>query len=245
MLPLKRIAMNNLTQSFGTLYHPQKAFVIYEQQGAAKHIYIESYDIDEQGCPVNAHPLSMTEAGKLCKALQTTEKKKSSFLTPKGLLPKNLVYLRTDNLPYAIWHTPVQSVKLYFKDDLGIQCGLAYVPALVWKATRTHLALFAITEDEVGAETPLFNAPFFNLYDDGRVCMGNVRLDIKKDCALEDFIRLWQDAFFNSYFSHMIDGHNPVKGNIVQLWKRLSGTGKPFPTEKLIPANKTVKHLIS
>jgi PRTRC genetic system protein B len=138
----------------------------------------------------------------------------------------------------------VQRVKLYFKEDLGIKSGLAQIPALVWKATKTAIAVYAITENEVSGETPLFNAPFFNLYDDGRVCMGNVSVDIKKDCCLEDFITTWQYAFFNSYFSHMIQGHNPVKGNIVQLWKKQTSTDRPFPEEKLIPFNRTVKHLI-
>lgn len=236
--------MINLTNSFGTLYHPQKAFVIYEKQGTAKHIYVESYDIDPQGRPFNAHPLSIIEANRLSKALRTTEKKYSGFLSPKGLLPKNLLHLRTDTRPYAMWHTPVQRVKLYFKEDLGIKSGLAHIPALVWKATKTAIAVYAITENEVSGETPLFNAPFFNIYDDGRICMGNVSIDIKNDCCLEDFISIWQHTFFNSYFSHMIQGHNPVKGNIVQLWKKQTNSDRPFPEEKLIPFNKTVKYLI-
>lgn len=233
-----------MTNAFGTLFHPQKAFVIYEQQGTAKHIYVECYDLDPQGRPINAHPLSLIEANKLCKALQTTERKRSAFLAPKGLMPKNLLYLRTDKNPYAIWFTPAQKIKLFFKEDLGIKTGFANVPVLVWRATRTTLSIFAANELEITAGTPLFNAPFFNLYDDGRVCMGNVSLDIKKDCSLEDFMAQWENAFFNSYFSHMIQGYNPIRGNIVQLWKSLSGKDKPFPTEKLISNNRTVQNLI-
>jgi PRTRC genetic system protein B len=236
--------MTNITNTFGTLYHPQKAFVIYERQDGNKQVYIESYDLDPQGCPINAHPLSLLEANRLSKALQTSEKKNSGFLTAKGLLPKNLLYVRTDKNPFAVWHTPQKRVKLFFKEGLGIKSGFANVPALVWKATKSSIAVFAINETEVSADTPLFNAPFFNIYEDGRVCMGNVRLDIKKDCALEDFMAQWEHAFFNSYFSHLIQDFSPVKGNIVQLWKSLSGTNKPFPEEKLIPHKKTVKHLI-
>ena len=236
--------MTDITQSFGTLYHPQKAFVIYEQNATAKHIYIESYDFDPCGRPVNGHPLSVPEANRLCKALQISEKKQSAFLAPKGLLPKNLLHIRTDKNPFAVWRTPAQSVKLYFKDDLGIPCGLTEIPALVWKATKTNITIYAVIQDDITLETPLFHAPFFNLHEDGRVCMGNVRLEIKKDCCLEDFISTWERAFFDSYFSHLIQGHQPVKGNIVQLWKSLSGTGKPFPSEKLIPAKKTLRDLI-
>ena len=207
--------MTDITNAFGTLFHPQKAFVIYEQQGTAKHIYIESYDLDAQGHPINAHPLSTVEANKLCKALQTTNKKQSAFFAIKGLMPKNLLHLRLDKNPYALWHTPPQQVKLYFRKELGIKSGVVNLPGLVWKATKASLAVFAVTDNEISEDTPLFHAPFFNMYEDGRVCMGNVRLEIKKDCCLEDFIALWQDAFFKSYFSHTIQGHHPIKGNIV------------------------------
>ena len=235
--------MTDITQTFGTLYHPRKAFVIYEQHGAAKHIYIEAYDLDPDGQPINAHPLSVREAGKLCKALQTTDKNTNSFLSSIGLLPKNLLYLKTDKNAYAVWYTARQQVKLFFRQDLNIKSGMANIPALVWKATKNAIALYAVTDEEITTETPLYNAPFFNMYDDGRVCMGNVRLEIKKDCALEDFISLWQNAFFDSYFSHMIQGYNPIKGNIVQLWKSLSDTGKPFPEKKLVVTNRTLKDL--
>src|SRR6185312_10830804 len=105
-----------------------------------KHIYIESYDLDPQGRPVNAHPLSLSEANKLCKALQTTERKRLAFLALKGLMPGNLLYLRTDKNPFAVWHTPKQRVRLYFKEDLGIKTGFAEVPALLWRASKTSLA---------------------------------------------------------------------------------------------------------
>jgi PRTRC genetic system protein B len=236
--------MTDITNTFGTLYHPQKAFVVYEQQGTAKHIYVECYDLDPTGRPINAHPLSLLEAGKLCKALHTTEKKQSSFLASKGLLPSNVLHIRTDRNPYALWHTPAQAVKLYFREDLGIQSGFCNIPAMVWKATKTSIAVYALADGEIRADAMLFNAPFFNMHDDGRVCMGNVSLDIKKDCSLEDFISLWERAFFDSYFSHLIMGYSPVKGNIVQLWKSLSGTGKPFPTAKLILSKKTLINLI-
>lgn len=233
-----------MTNTFGTLFHPQKAFVIYGQNTGAKHIYIESYDLDVQGRPFNAHPLSLMEAGRLCKALQTTEKKRSAFLAPKGLIPKNLLHLRTDSKPFALWHTPRQSVQLYFKKDLGIKSGIAEVPALIWKAGKNGLMLFAVSDDDITENTPLFHAPFFNIYEDGRVCMGNVSIDIHKDYGLEELMSKWQEAFFNSYFSHMIQGHNPVRGNIVQLWKSMTEKHKPFPHEKLIPTHKTVQHLI-
>jgi PRTRC genetic system protein B len=237
--------MNNLTNAFGSLYHPQKAFLIYRQEKSNNPVYIESYDIDQQGHPINAHPLSVAEGLALARALRTSENKQTAFLKPSGLLPKNLLYINPEKNGYAVWFTPKQNAKLLFKEDLGITSGNANIPALIWKATKESLAIYAIiNEQEIDLNTELCHAPFFNIYPDGKVCMGNVSIQIPKNCGLEDFINLWQTAFFNSYFSHMMQNHNPVKGNMVQLWKSLSGTRKQFPVKSLIPIKRTLKHLI-
>ena len=239
--------MNNITHAFGSLYHPKKAFLIYKQQSntTADKVYIESYDIAPDGSPMNAHPLSLREAGELAKALQSKEDKKSGFLKPAGLLPKNLLYLNSGTDAYAIWYTPKQKTNLLFSENLGIPCGTANIPPLIWKASKDALAIYAVPEsDHITAETVLHNAPFFNIYRDGKVCMGNVKINVPKDSSLENFMGLWQEAFFNSYFSHMIQSHNPINGNIVQLWQSLVGTRKHFPVKLLIPLKLTLKNLI-
>ncbi|WP_335317784.1 hypothetical protein [Pedobacter terrae] len=38
--------------------------------------------------------------------------------------------------------------------------------------------------------------------------------------------------------------HSPIKGNCVNTWKDLIGTGKPFPKEILKSNNKTLKNLL-
>ncbi|MDT3401235.1 PRTRC system protein B [Mucilaginibacter terrae] len=237
--------MKDLTQSFGTLYHPQKALVLFEAGiGHNRQYYIEAYDMNEQGQACNAHPLSVTEANALVKALQTAEKEKSGLLALSGLMPSNVLYLKTDRNPFAVWYTPARTMRLFFKEDLGIPSGECAMPALIWKAGKKEMAIYACADaTELTPDTPLLHAPFFNVYSDGRVCMGNTQVDISKDCPLEKFMEIWQDAFYNSYFSHLLKGHLPVNGNIVQLWKSLSGTGRPFPNEVLIPHKAALKHL--
>lgn len=74
--------------------------------------------------------------------------------------------------------------------------------------------------------------------------MGTVAVNIQPDCLLEEFMQLWQQYFFNSYFSHLMQEHNPVKGNIIQLWKNLVGSRKKFPQKALIKNGLTIKNLI-
>lgn len=238
--------MNDLTNNFGKLYHPIKALIIYQKRddNYQRATYVESYDMDERGCPINGHPLSIKEANSLAKALTVAEKKQRDFLNPKGILSPTVVFLKTGNDGYAIWHTPAQKVNLLFTESLGIPSGEANVPALLWKATKNTLSVFAVQDEKIMEQTMLYHAPFFNVYADGKVCMGNIPVKIPNDCGLEIFMALWQEYFFNSYFSHLFGQHVPVKGNIVQLWQNLINNKKPFPVEYLLPNNISINKLI-
>ncbi|OXA71221.1 PRTRC system protein B [Flavobacterium aquidurense] len=238
--------MKDITQTIGTLYNPVKAFVVYQKDTAEKSIYLEAYDMDKKGCPINAHPLSLRESTQLAGALDTSEELTRKFLKPSGLLPKKVLYLNPEQSGFAIWYTPAQKVDLFFAEGLGIENGKAFVPPLLWKASKNTLYIYAIdTEVEINEQTALYHAPFFNLYSDGKVCMGTVKVDIKADCHLENFMQSWEQYFFNSYFSHLIIEKSPVKTNIVQLWQNLVNTRKCFPLKSLLKNGLTIRNLLS
>jgi hypothetical protein len=90
----------------------------------------------------------------------------------------------------------------------------------------------------------LYHAPFFNLYENGNVCMGTVHVEIESSSCLEDFIRQWQSYFFNSYFSHHIGGHYPIEGNTIQLWQQQVNSNKAFPIDQLKKSAVIIKELI-
>jgi len=37
---------NDITENFGTLYHPKSALVFYETKGANTDMYVEHFDMD-------------------------------------------------------------------------------------------------------------------------------------------------------------------------------------------------------
>ena len=74
--------------------------------------------------------------------------------------------------------------------------------------------------------------------------MGSVDVRISQSASLEEFIAAWEGYFFGSYFSHLIGGHNPIKGNLISLYRGLCETKNPFPVAELLPAKKQLKHLI-
>lgn len=238
--------MKDITQKIGSLYNPVKAFVVYQKNSAEKAIYVEAYDMDKNGCPTNAHPLSLRESTQLAKALDTSDELTRKFLKPSGLLPKNVLYINPEHDGSVVWYTPSQKVKLFFTENLAIINGKAFVPPLLWKASKNTMHIYAINiETEINEQTPLYNAPFFNVYKDGRVFMGTVKVSIKPDCHLEEFVQSWEQYFFNSYFSHLIIENSPIKTNIVRLWQNLVNKNKQFPLKYLLKNGLTIKNILS
>ena len=242
--------MNNVidrTEDFGTLYHPKSALVFYESKGLDKEVYVEHFDMDRNGTPINAHPLTEREAGALAKALTCEKQKQTAFLKSGGILPTNILHINPSRDKGAvIWYTKSQKRPLYFIDGLGIPSGQGFVPPMVWQARKNSLLVYALLSNRRPTEkTPLYYAPFFNIYEDGRVCMGSVSIETKESACVEEFTKAWEDYFFNSYFSHLMGENSPVKGNCVSLWKDLVTSDRTFPKALLKSNNKTLKNLLS
>jgi PRTRC genetic system protein B len=239
--------MKNLTSNFGNLYQPVKSLLIYTkhvEEEDTTSVYVESYDIGKLGNPINAHPLTVKEMLGLSSIFQSAKEFKTGFLRCKGVMPNKVLYVNAEQAGYAVWYTPPLEVPLYFATALGIKSGKGKVPAMVWKAGREELSVFALKghRKPVG-NTVLHHAPFFNVYTDGKVCMGTVRIKIGQETRLEDFMTLWEKYFWNSYFSHLMGEFNPVSENIVQLWQKQVATDRVFPCQLLKPTRSTLKNL--
>ena len=239
--------MKDIIQDFGTLYHPTTALVFYQNDERNKDTYVEYFDMDKNGNPINAHPLTEREAKELLKALtiNTQKEKNQDFLKPKGILPTHILHINPSENGSVLWFTKSMKRQLYFTENLEIPNGMAEVPAMLWLANKRNLKIFALSSNLRPTEkTSLFYAPFFNVYEDGNVCMGTVDVNIQNSNSLEEFTKKWEDYFFNSYFSHLMNEHNPIKGNCVSLWKNLVGTDNSFPKEVLKNANRILKNLL-
>jgi PRTRC genetic system protein B len=241
--------LRNITDSFQTTYHPVKALLIYRQRAGYKSAFIEAFDIEEQtGKPINAHPLSKSELDSLAKALEKEKKgvkQSGPFLACDGLLPPTVLFVDQVFPGALLWYTPAQKKQLYFKPELTIADGHYPVPALLWCATAASLRLYALASPERPAPlTALQYAPFFNVFETGSVCMGTAKVDISKTATIGAFMTGWETVFFNSYFSHLNGQHQPVQGNIIQLWQSLLESGEPFPIDRLNPTGMTLDQLM-
>lgn len=242
-----KINYKDITSEFEKLYYPKCALVLYESKGLIPDVYVEHFDMDIDGNPTNAHPLTIGEADRLAKALLVGQEKESAFLRPKSILPSNILSLDAsrDN-GMVIWYTKAQLRELFFVQSLGIPNGKAFVPPMVWKASKHGLSVFAITASKRPTpKTKLYYAPFFNVYENGKVCLGTINIDIKDSASVEEFVMAWEHYFFHSYFSHVVAAGRHIKGNCVELWKELIANGSAFPTQVLESNQLTLNSILS
>jgi len=237
--------MEDLTEIFTKLYQPLSALVFYQSSESNKEVYVEHFDMDKQGNPINAHPLTVRESKNLSKTLNVEIEKSKDFLKSKHILSENILHINPSENGAVLWYTKSQKAELFFVDNLEIPNGFAQIPALIWLANKNSLSVCAVLSDKRPCEkTVLYHAPFFNVYENGSVCMGTVDVHIKNSASVEEFTMAWENYFFNSYFSHLVNGHNPIKGNCVNLWKELVNTEKSFPKSVLRKTNKILKNLL-
>jgi hypothetical protein len=79
--------MKNITDKLEAIYLPKKALVIYESSNEREGVYVEAYDMDKRGNPVNAHPLSVQETIALADCLNSAREVRTDYLGCEGLLP--------------------------------------------------------------------------------------------------------------------------------------------------------------
>lgn len=217
--------MKDITQSFGTLYHPTIALVVYQNDEINKDIYVEHFDMDKNGNPINAHPLTEREAKELIKALTINiqKEKNQDFLKLKGILPTHILQINPSENGAVLWFTKSMKRQLYFTENLEISNGMAEVPAMLWLANKRSLKIFALSSNRRPTDkTELFYAPFFNVYENGMFVWERLMFIFKTQLRWKNSQRNGKIIFFNSYFSHLMNEHNPINGNCVNLGKALS-----------------------
>ncbi len=170
--------MKDITNQLGTLYYPKVGMLIYQNSGRNGDTYVEYFDMDASGHPINAHPLKVNEADRLAKCLSSKVAKQQSYLTAIGLMSTNVLHIDSTK-KQVLWYSKPQKRKLFFSPALGLKDGIAHIPALLYKASESTLQIFALGSAKRPTErTSLYHAPFFNIYQDGKVCMGTVDIDL-------------------------------------------------------------------
>lgn len=118
-------------------------------------------------------------------------------------------------------------------------------PALVMKLTyvdgvRKGDRVFALDTDNPGPNSKLYNYPFGNVYEDGHICFGNIKLKIG---CLEEAPRAFED-FINSVTTHDLHSSNRRSkkdmsmGEFVEMLEKM----EHYPNEELVESSKSLKY---
>jgi PRTRC genetic system protein B len=153
--------------------------------------------LDAGGMPTigPGRPLSRVAISKLVQKL-------SGAKQIRTVIPERVVFV--DSVRMA-WWSPYQVRPIYFKTrckTLNRVLGGALVlhPALLFVADPGRLSVFALAKNErPNAAAKLFRAPYYNVYDGGNMCAGNIQLPLTTSV---DDINVWEDGFFNTEFTH-------------------------------------------
>lgn len=168
---------------------------------------------------------------------------------PREVLPAN-VLCRTQDV--IVWWTRPGVRTLYF----GAGCKLAKldgedfpVPGLVWRLELADKRLYlrAISGSRrPSAGTPLYVAPFLNVYNDGHfgpglVCQGTMR---RPKLAGVGNLHEWEEGFFGAAgSSQLATPATTHKGQLWALWRSLKRK-KAFPAKHLLPADQSLAEFV-
>lgn len=228
-----------ITASDATL-HLTGAILLYQSSGVYRHVYATRNDIDVDA----ANPMRrIIGAGTPLQHSDLVEFAAAASLatTPGGFVPDNLLYTSPEMIA---WWVPAAIRTTWFKtafDEIGTTHGLAAHPALLFIATRAGWYVFALKEStRPYTGTRLYHAPHFNIYDDGKICTGNVALPETLDHGA---LHGYEEAFFRSHFTHSNRRSTRAtrcKGGAAGLWSsQLATPDIDAMTRALSPAKAT------
>jgi len=131
--------------------------------------------------------------------------------------------------------------------ELGERTKVVQHPGLVFQASRSGFRAFAVKGTErPTADTVLFEPPYFNTWDQGKICIGSAKVPRRINVGS---IAGWEEGFFSSAFTHPNHGGKRIdfKDGFFAFWRdMLDGKfSKAFPLEVLVPMNKTVRQLVT
>lgn len=167
-------------------------------------------------------------------------------VVPVEFLPPNVLVRTQESI---VWWTPAAIRPMFYLKDKSAELdqlsGKRFPqPPLLFRASARNLDVRALSRNErPQLDSPLFRAPYWNVYDTGNICLGSTK--IPGDASVASMPQ-WEHSFFQSEFTHSNASTKLTEhpGGFIGLWKSLAGK-KTFPVEHLADAKETLKKFIN
>jgi PRTRC genetic system protein B len=238
--------MNGRTELLRSTYKPQLSIVVYTAENEREY-YLESHTINAEGKMMEGKPLLQETMQGIVDVFFDERK---NMMAIKGVIPENL--LSFDQLPggnYRMtWYRPAEIRVIHFAAQLKLVTGNAWIPPMIYQVEKDSLAVYCYKGSQRPAEgTKLYLAPYFNVADDGDVCLGNATVKMPAEKTYTSLMKYWEDLFWLSEFTHL-NGEKKTKSDMQDVWKKLLASKtklKWTDINELMPYGKqTLKHLV-
>ena len=219
------------------VYGMSHAILLYSERGG-QTVFASVHDIQtsKEGVATIVAGTPVSKTG-LVKMMQT--------LVPEDYAPAELLgnHILAKGSDHLAWYCKPQKRQVWFKnDEIGQDVSATTDhPGLVFIIGRGHWYVFTVKGNKrQTSSTPLYVAPYLNVWKGGRICTGNIETPKGE---LKFSTEAWEEAFFRSYFTHPNvhekDALTKYRGGIFALWRALM-KGRAFPAESLVRAGETL-----
>lgn len=214
----------DIGKNFELKYLATDLLVFYSSQTGEQRVqvYVEHHEI-KNGEVLAGKPAPRKTIEQLAIA---AEKDTPSTATIRNIVPESLLF--HDSRPgkhIVAWYEPAKVRILQFAPKQGYKANYKIpLPPLFFSGNGNELSVWAMkVTGRPTLNTLLFHAPLCNVYDDGKICMGNIESPGEDDVA--DLVAAWSFKFWNGLFTaHGTDNK--------KLYAKISGS-KVFPPKEL------------
>jgi PRTRC genetic system protein B len=157
-----------------------------------------------------------------------------------GILPRDTLFCHRSGDEYrlAIYLPPERRPLHIDGEERSLEIPL---PPLVFAGRATIYQVFALSGDEwPQAGTPLYRAPFPNIFGGGRICAGTVSFPPCRPDTIHRAAALFLESHFNRDLAGGKSQAHPK--DVIALWRELIGVDT-YPPDDLVPAGMTLGEL--
>jgi len=200
------------------------------------------------------HDVEMTNTGPVIKEGRAATTRSLLNMTDKlsGILRVPLTLLEPGTLAKSdealVWWVPARAHRIAFRcEELGKRSAVVPHPPLLFAVHGNQWFVYALRDNDRPTEgTKLFQAPYFNVWNNGLVCEGSTALPAGEKIWST---AAWTKSFFSSAFTHpnvkdknMLVVHD---AGPFAFWRdMLDGKFKEFPYSALVPTKASLGSLL-
>ena len=224
----------------------REALLVYRTDRASQHSKNPNSFVTKHAVSLSDEGLPSLGAGTtLTKSDLTDLLKQVRGSLSVEFLPSHVLARTQESI---VWWTPAVVQSMFYAKEKGREVALLSgqrlpQPGLVFRAQAGSLDVRAIAcHGRPEADTPLYRAPYWNVNDQGSVCLGSAR--VPREVTIASLPR-WEEGFFQSEFTHPNAAKKLTEhpGGFIGLWTSLIGKSA-FPAEYLAAAGETLNQFL-